>query len=48
MGGENLGVAQSVIVSRWFKGKELAFALGTNITVARLGTFLTYQLMPAI
>jgi MFS family permease len=29
-GGETLSVAQSSIVSAWFKGSELAFALGLN------------------
>ena len=37
MGGECMGVAQSSIISVWFKGKELAFALGLNLSVGRLG-----------
>lgn len=28
LGGENMSVVQSAIVSKWFVGKELAFALG--------------------
>ena len=34
LGGESLNVCQSTIVSRWFFGKELAFALGINITIS--------------
>jgi hypothetical protein len=28
LGGENMSVVQSAIVSKWFSGKEIAFALG--------------------
>jgi MFS family permease len=28
IGGENMSVVQSAIVSKWFAGKEMAFALG--------------------
>lgn len=45
-GGESLTVAQSAIVSQWFKGKELALALGLNISVARLGSSLNSMLSP--
>jgi MFS family permease len=37
-GGESLSVAQSTLVVQWFKGKELAFALGLNLALARLGS----------
>ncbi len=37
-GGESLGVANSAILSEWFKGKELAFAFGLNLSIARLGS----------
>jgi len=40
LGGENLAVTQSAIVAKWFKGKELAFALGLNITISRLGSVI--------
>lgn len=33
-----MSVAQSAIVSSWFKGKELAFAFGINISISRLGS----------
>ena len=37
-GGESLTVAQSTLVAEWFKDKELAFALGINLSIARLGS----------
>ena len=37
-GSEPLVVAQSAILARWFKGKELALAFGIALTVSRLGT----------
>jgi len=43
-GSEPLIVAQSAILARWFKGKELALAFGIALTVSRLGTFLTFNL----
>ncbi|ORY30523.1 MFS general substrate transporter [Rhizoclosmatium globosum] len=45
-GGESLQVAQTRITTKWFKGKELAFALGINLSVSRLGTVLTDFLSP--
>ena len=38
LGGESMTVAQSAIVSSWFQGKELAFAFGINLSVARIGS----------
>lgn len=38
-GAETLNVAVIAAVARWFKGKELSFALGLNLTASRLGTF---------
>jgi MFS family permease len=37
-GGESLSVAQSALIASWFAGKELAFALGLNLALARLGS----------
>ena len=39
LGAESLIVAITTIIARWFKGKELSFAFGLNLTIARLGTF---------
>src|SRR5580658_9106988 len=39
MGAESLNVAVITALARWFKGKELSFAFGLNLTASRLGTF---------
>src|SRR5271156_4340426 len=39
MGAESLNVAVVTALARWFKGKELSFAFGLNLTASRLGTF---------
>lgn len=39
LGSESLIITQNKILSKWFRGKELALAFGLNLTVARLGTF---------
>ena len=46
LGGESMSVGQSAIVSKWFKGKELAFALGLNISVSRLGSVINGATVP--
>ena len=38
LGAESLIVAVTTILARWFKGKELSFAFGLNLTIARLGS----------
>ncbi|MBN1884726.1 MAG: MFS transporter [Candidatus Krumholzibacteriota bacterium] len=42
-GSETLIIAQSSIISRWFKGKELALAFGIALTVSRLGSLFSYN-----
>jgi MFS family permease len=39
MGAESLNVAVITALGRWFRGKELSFAFGLNLTASRLGTF---------
>jgi MFS family permease len=39
MGAEPLIVAVTTALAKWFKGKELGFAFGINLTIARLGSF---------
>jgi len=39
LGAESLIVAITTTIARWFKGKELSFAFGLNLTIARLGSF---------
>jgi MFS family permease len=43
-GSETLIVAQSAILARWFKGKELALAFGIALTVSRLGSLFSYNI----
>jgi hypothetical protein len=33
-------------VSVWFKGKELAFALGIQMTISRLGSVINADVLP--
>jgi len=40
MGAESLIVAVTTALAVWFKGKELSFAFGLNLTFARIGSFL--------
>jgi len=40
LGAESMIVGITTILARWFKGKELSFAFGLNLTIARLGSFL--------
>jgi len=39
MGAESLVVAITTALAAWFKGKELSFAFGINLTVCRIGSF---------
>jgi MFS family permease len=38
IGSEPLIVAVTTALAKWFKGKELSFAFGLNLTIARLGS----------
>jgi len=40
VGIEIAGITATRIVVKWFKGRALAFAMGMQLSVARLGTFL--------
>ena len=42
-GAEPQVVAQSAILSRWFKGKELALSFGIALTVSRMGTLFSFN-----
>ena len=46
LGGECMSVAQSSLISTWFKGKEMNFALGLNLSVSRLGSVLNSNTIP--
>lgn len=38
LGAEPLIVAITAVLAKWFKGKELGFAFGINLSIARLGS----------
>lgn len=38
-GAESLIAAVTTALAKWFKGKEIGFAFGLNLTIARLGSF---------
>jgi len=40
MGAESLIVAITTALAKWFRGKELSFAFGINLVIARFGTLL--------
>jgi MFS family permease len=42
-GSEPLIVAQSAILARWFKNKELALSFGLTLTVSRLGSLFAFN-----
>jgi len=39
LGAESLIVAVTTAIAKWFRGRELSFAFGLNLTIARLGSF---------
>lgn len=48
VGGESLAVAQARLVTHWFVGKELALAIGLNLSIARIGTVVNNVLSPLV
>ncbi len=42
LGAEPLYVAMNVMIARWFKGKELAFAFALSLVFMRLGTIFSF------
>ena len=48
LGAETSIVVITKVIVKWFKGKELAFALGTNLAIARLGAALSLVVTPAL
>lgn len=47
-GVEMAGVTVSKAIARWFKGKEMALAMGLEMAIARLGVFAVFRLSPAM
>jgi MFS family permease len=46
LGGECLTVAQNVILTEWYKGRELAFSFGISLSFCRGGSVLNNNLSP--
>ena len=46
IGVEMAGITVSKTLVKWFKGKELALAMGLEMAIARLGVFAVFQLSP--
>jgi len=42
-GSESLVVAQNAILTRWFRGRELALSFGITLAIARLGTLFSFN-----
>jgi len=42
-GSESLIVAQSAILARWFRGRELALSFGITLAIARMGTLFSFN-----
>ena len=47
-GVEMAGVTVSKAIAKWFKGKEMALAMGLEMAIARLGVFAVFRLSPAL
>ncbi len=48
LGAETSIVVLSKIIVKWFKGKEVALALGMNLAIGRLGAALAFTLSPRL
>ncbi len=48
LGSEIAGVAVTRSIAKWFKGKEMALAMGLQLAVARMGTAVALVLVPRI
>lgn len=47
-GGESLTVANSALLAEWFRGRELAFSFGVNLSIAKLGSVINDILSPKL
>lgn len=48
LGAETSIVVLSKVIVKWFKGKEIALALGLNLAIGRLGAALAFTLSPRL
>lgn len=44
VGVETAGITVTKVISRWFKGKEIALAMGLQVAMARIGTALALSI----
>ncbi len=47
-GCEMAGITVSRAIAKWFKGKEMALAMGLEMAIARIGVFAIFTMSPAI
>lgn len=47
-GCEMAGTTVSKAIAKWFKGKEMALAMGLEMAIARVGVFTVFSISPAI
>ena len=47
-GCEMAGTTVSKIIAKWFKGKEMALAMGIEMALARVGVFVIFSISPII
>ncbi len=48
LGSEIAGVTVNRAIAKWFKGREIAFAMGLQLALARLGTAVALIMVPRI
>ena len=48
LGSEIAGVAVTRSIAKWFKGRNMAFAMGLQLAIARLGTATAFLLSPVL
>ena len=48
LGSEIAGVAVTRSIAKWFKGKEMALAMGLQLSIARLGTAMAFVISPIL
>ena len=47
-GCEMAGTTVSKAIAKWFKGKEMAMAMGVEMAIARIGVFAVFSISPVI
>lgn len=47
-GCEMAGITVSKAIAKWFNGKEMAFAMGAEMAIARIGVFAIFSISPRL